>query len=454
MTPSRDQAALLNRVSEDGARLVRFLYCDPSGVIRGKQVHAARLPGAVLSGVGLSRAQNAVNVLDDLVPIPDLEPVGELRLVPDPATYVRLPWLDGVGSMLCDQIGHDGRDWGCCPRAFLRAAASRAADAGIRLRAAFETEFYLAESTPDGPVPWGNGPVYSSSGLDRAAAVMNDITDALVEQGLVVEQVINEYGPGQQEISIRYDDALAAADNQLRVRDTVRAVTELRHGLLASFAPRPFRDGIGSGAHIHFSLWDVPAGTNLMGDPADPFQPSPLGRAFLAGVLAHLPALVALTCPSYLSYERLRPSAWAGSTVSWGFDNREAALRVVSPFRGREQESANAELKACDGSANPYLALGGLILAGLDGVARGLDLPEPALHDPASLTSEQARRCGIAPLPATQEIALDELERDQVLRDGLGELLARCVLATRRAEYRRCVEMGDEAVRAATFTAF
>jgi len=165
-------------------------------------------------------------------------------------------------------------------------------------------------------------------------------------------------------------------------------------------------------------------------------------------------ALVALTCPSYLSYDRLRPSAWAGSTVSWGYDNREAALRVPSPFRGRERESANAELKACDGSANPHLALGGLILAGLDGLARELDLPEPAAHDPASLDPEQARRCGIRPLPADQKEALDRLESDAVLMDGLGELLGRCVLATRRAEYEKALRIGDAAVRAATFTIF
>jgi glutamine synthetase len=449
-----DEAALLQRVADDGVRLLRFLYCDPSGVIRGKQVHAARLAGTVQAGLGLTRAQNAVNVLDELVPVPDMEPVGEIRIVPDASTYVRLPWLDGVGSVLSDQVDHAGQDWGCCPRTFLRRTVTRAAEAGIRVRASFENEFYLAETTAEGPVPWGNGPVYSSAGLDRAASVMNDITNALIEQGLVVEQVINEYGPGQQEISIRYDDALAAADNQLRLRDTVRGVAEVRHGLLASFAPRPFPDAIGSGAHLHFSVWNTDGTTNLMHDPSDPFAVSTLGRAFLAGVLQHLPALVALTCPSYLSYDRLRPSAWAGSTVSWGYDNREAALRVVSPFRGREQESANAELKACDASSNPYLALGGLILAGLDGLIRGLDLPEPARRDPALLTPEQIRRCEITALPATQAVALTRLEADEVLVGGLGDLLTRCILATRRAEYDRCVQMGDDAVRRATFAVF
>lgn len=426
-------------------RLVRFLYGDPSGVIRGKQVHAAWLGGAITSGLGLTRAQNAINVLDDLVPVAGMEPVGEIRIVPDMDTYARLPWLDGVASVFCDQVGHDGLDWGGCPRGFLKRAVERAAAAGLTVQASFENEFYLAERTPGGLRPWADGPVYSSAGLDRAAHVVNDIVDALVAQGLEVEQAINEYGPGQQEISVRHAGALAAADRQLRLRDTVRGVAEVGHGLLASFAPKPWADGIGSGCHLHFSLWD--GEENVMAAVDDPFALSPTARAFLAGVLHHLPALVALTCPSYLSYDRLRPSAWAGSTVSWGFDNREAALRIASPFRGRERASANAELKACDGSSNPHLALGGLILSGLDGLSRGMELPPPAAHDPATLP-------GLRPLPATQLDALAALETDPVLMDGLGDLLGRCILATRRTEYARCVQMGDEAVRAVTFAIF
>jgi glutamine synthetase len=140
--------------------------------------------------------------------------------------------------------------------------------------------------------------------------------------------------------------------------------------------------------------------------------------------------------------------------VSWGYDNREVALRAVSPFRGREEESTNAELKACDASSNPYLALGGLILAGLDGLIHGLDLPEPARRDPALLTPEQILHCGITALPATQAVALTRLEADKVLAGGMGDLLTRCILATRRAEFERCVQMGDEAVRRATFAVF
>jgi glutamine synthetase len=441
---------VVERARADDIRLVRFLYCDPSGVIRGKNVHVARLASRMREGIGLTRAQNTLNLLDLLSPrVEGMEPVGEIRITPDPDTYAVLPWVPRTASMLSDQLDHDGTDWGCCPRSYLKRVIAEAAAAGIAVQAAFENEFYLLEDQDGVAVPWADGPCYSSAGMDRAAGVMADIVDALLAQGIEVEQAINEYGPGQQEIAVRYRDALGAADQQLRFRDTVRGVAET-HGLIASFAPKPLADGIGSGAHVHFSLWTPDGSRNLMydADAADRLL-SDLGRSFVAGVLAHLPALVALTCPSFNSYERLRPHAWAGSTVSWGPDNREASVRVASPFRGREAESTNVELKACDPSCNPYLALGGLITAGLDGVRRGLQPPEPALHDPATLTGEEARRAGVRPLPATMRAGLEALEGDEVLFGSLGDLLGRCIIAVRTSEADAFEAMTpDEARRA------
>lgn len=443
------------RAREDGVRLVRFLYCDPSGVIRGKNVHVDRLAGRMREGVGLTRAQNAVNMLDQLVPIEGMEPVGEIRIVPDPDTYGRLPWVPRTASLLSDQLGHDGTDWGGCPRSFLRRAIVTAADAGIRVMASFENEFYLAEEI-DGVVrPYGNGPVYSSAGMDRVAHVMDDIVSALEAQEMEVEQAINEYGPGQQEIAIRYADALRAADNQLKFRDTVRGVAEVQHGLIASFAAKPFADGIGSGAHIHFSLWTTDGNENLLySHAAGERLLSETGRQFVAGVLDHLPALVALTCPSFNSYERLQPRAWAGSTVSWGLDNRECSVRVASPFRGREMESTNIELKACDPSCNPYLALGGLIAAGLDGIRRQLEPPEPATKDPSRMSPGEQRRSGIVPLPASLRQALVNLQADPVLFPALGDLLARGLVAVRTAEITTLEAMTPDEARLAHLRVF
>ncbi len=438
------------RAREDGVRLVRFLYCDPSGIIRGKNVHVDRLAARMREGVGLTRAQNAVNMLEDFVQIEGLEPVGEIRLVPDPDTYGELPWVPRTASLICDQLGHDWTDWGCCPRSFLKRAIGEGERAGIRVMASFENEFYLAEEV-DGVVrPHGDGPVYSSAGMDRAAYVMDDIVTALELQGMEVEQAINEYGPGQQEIAIRYADALRAADNQLKFRDTVRGVAEVQHELIASFAAKPFADGIGSGAHIHFSLWSADGSENLLYEAtAEDRLLSETGRRFVAGVLDHLPALVAMTCPSFNSYERLQPSAWAGSTVSWGLDNRECSVRVASPFRGREMESTNIELKACDPSCNPYLALGGLILAGLDGMRRELDPPEPATKDPARMSADERKRSGIMPLPASLAEALGNLQTDELLFPALGDLLGRCLVGVRTAEIASLEAMTpDEARRA------
>ncbi len=444
------------RASDDDIRMVRFLYCDPAGVIRGKNVHVGRLASRMREGIGMTRAQNTLNMLDQLAPLVEgMEPVGEIRITPDPATYSVLDWVARTASMVSDQLGHDGLDWGGCPRSFLKRAIADAASLGIRVMASFENEFYLAHEVDGQVLPWHDGPCYSSAGMDRAANVMGDIVDSLIAQGIEVEQAINEFGPGQQEIAVRYRDALGAADQQVKFRDTVRGVTEVRHGLIASFAPKPFAEGVGSGAHIHFSLWSPDGGQNLLyaADAGERLL-SDVGRWFVAGVLLHLPALVALTCPSFNSYERLVPHAWAGSTVSWGLDNREASVRVASVFRGREAESTNVELKACDPSCNPYLALGGLIVAGLDGVRRRLDPPDPVIHDPVTLSAEDQARHGVRPLPGSLREALATLQVDPVLFPALGDLLGRCIIAVRTSEADALEHMSADEIRLAHLRVF
>jgi glutamine synthetase len=439
---------------EKNLRLIRFLYCDLAGVIRGKTVHASQLDSKIHEGVGLTRAQNAVNLFEDLVHVEGMEPVGEVRIVPDSDTFAELPWLDRTGGMFSDLQEKDGSEWGGCTRTVLKRALAALDAQGIEMMSAFESEFYLATPSDTGPVPWMNGPCYSSSGMDRASEVTDRMVDNLIAQGIVVEQAINEYGPGQQEIAIKYGPALQSADRHLQFRDTIRGTAEVEFGLMASLAPKPFKDGIGSGAHLHFSLWDKERKVNLLFNEDEPTKISAFGESFVAGVLEHLPALLALTCPSYVSYLRLQPHAWAGNTVSWGYDNRECAVRVASPFKGREMQSINLELKACDGSANPYLALAGVILAGMDGVARDLRAPKAADRDPALLSEEEKIACGIKQFPATQLEALDALERDVVLTEGLGELMTRAYLATRRAENAKAAANGDEWARLETFSTF
>jgi len=177
----------------------------------------------------------AINVLEKMVHIDGMEPVGEIRLIPDPATFTVLPWATASASVLCDQQGHDRRDWGACPRSNLKAMIARAAEADITVQASFENEYYLAREEDGRFLPFDtstHAPTYSSIGHDLNADLMVETTDALRAQGVRFEQAINEYGAGQQEISIRHTDALGSADNQMKFRDTVRGVA-LRHGLSA-----------------------------------------------------------------------------------------------------------------------------------------------------------------------------------------------------------------------------
>jgi len=428
-----NHAEVINRAQTAGVQLVRFLYCDHSGVTRAKQIHVSHLANKLREGLGLTRAQMAMNVLEQLMDIEGMEPVGEIRMVPDPETFSVLPWTPASASLICDQLDHNHLNWGACPRSFLKDMLARAASMGIKVEATFENEFYLAREMDGTYIPYDHAPVYSSIGLDLSAQVMHDIVKALVEQDINVEQAINEYGPGQQEISVRHSAGVRAADNQIKLRDTVRGVA-LQHGLLASFAPKPFPEEIGSGCHVHFSLWDNESGRNLLYDPQDARGLSQLGRYFVAGILAHLPALIALTCPSYNSYRRLQPHMWSSAYTAWGFDNREAAVRVVSPFWGREEQTYNLELKSVDGSSNPYTALGGLIAAGLDGIQRQLDPGAPSEHDPAKLSEAERERNHIRRLPTTMAGALDELEHDQLLMQAMGDLMSRSYLAVRRSE--------------------
>lgn len=427
---------VLAAARQSGVKLIRFEYCDVSGVARTKAVHVAQLAHKLVEGVGLTRAQMSINLLEQLVHIDEMEPVGEIRLVPDPATFTVLPWAPASASVLCDQLDHDRRNWGACTRSYLKEMIARTAAAGISVQATFENEYYLAREEDGRFIPVdapGHAPVYSAIGHDIDAALMVQTVDALEAQGMSVEQAINEFGAGQREIAIRHTDALGAADNQMKFRDTVRGVA-WQHGVLASFAPKPYPDGIGSGAHVHFSLWDTDGQRNLLYDPQADRGLSKIGRHFIAGIADHLPALAALTTPSYNSYRRLQPGAWASATTAWGFDNKEAALRVASPFYNREEQSYNIEFKTSDGSANPYLSLGALIACGLDGMARELEPGDPAEHDPARLSPAELERCKVRPLPTTMADALDELERDKFLTTSMGDLLARCYLTVRRSE--------------------
>jgi glutamine synthetase len=426
---------LTDTARKAGVRLVRFLYTDNGGVTRGKATHIEGLRDRLKDGIGLTVAMQAMNMLDQLAPVDGMGPVGEIRLVPDPATFTILPYAPHSAAMTVDMCKQDGSPWEACPRSFLRRQIAACASEGFTVRAAFECEFTLATRSAEGTfAPLDESLCFSSTGMTMAAEVMDAIIAAFEAQGIQVDQYYPELGHGQQELPIRHAPALAAADRQVFFRETVRNVA-YQHNLYASLAPKPFPDQAGNGAHIHFSLWDKAGKRSVMHDPDDQYGVSKLGYHFVAGIMAHLPALLALTCPTYNSYRRLQPHFWSSAYTAWGPDNREGAVRVPSQFDSDRAGSTNAELKSSDASSNPYLALGGLLAAGLDGVKRQLTPDEPTLIDPGNYSEEERASRGIQRFPATLKEALDNLEKDRVLMDALGPLLARAYLAVKRLEW-------------------
>src|SRR5918995_1150469 len=410
MTPEE----ILDTCRTQAVRLVRFLYCDNGGVIRGKATHVERLGDRIRTGIGLTVAMQAMNSLDQLQPVEGMGPVGEIRLVPDPETFTVLPYAPHTAAMLADHVRLDGQPYEAGPRNFLKRMAARLAERGMVLSCAVENEWSLASQRDGRYVPVDESLCFSTVGMAASAEVTDATVVALGEQGIQVEQYYAELGHGQQELSV------------------------------APLAPKPWPDQAGNGAHIHFSLWDGDGQRNLFHDPAGRFGLSRTAEQFVAGVLTHVPGLLALTAPSVNSYHRLLPKHWSSAFVCWGPDNREATVRVPSTFWGLEEPSTNLEFKPSDASCNPYIAFAGLVAAGLDGIEHALGLPEPMLVDPATLTAGERERAGAARYPETLDEALDALERDEVLTTAMGGPLTASYVAVRRSEFE-AYEAMDEA---------
>lgn len=416
-------------------RLVRFLYCGLDGVVRGRACHVDFLKAALTSGVAINAGLLAFNGFDRPVTDGPLPLDGSLYLVPAPDTFAVLPYAEGCARVYCDLITPEGAPFKACPRQFLRRMLARGQGEGFAYRAAFESEFFLLCPADAGHIPFDRSPALSSRAMDAAADVMIAIVEALAAQRVPVEFYGAEAGHSQHELVIRVDDALRAADFQLAVRETTRAVAA-RRGLLASFAPKPLADEMGNGSHIHGSLWSSRRRANLFYGPRGPAGLSRLARWFIGGVLHHLSALIALTAPSVESYRRFVPRLSAGSYRAWGLETREAAVRIPAARTATAKESVNVEFRPCDASCNPYLALGGLLAAGLEGIARRRDPEPPLTDDPNTLSDAERGRRHIALLPGSLAEALDHLERDDTLAAALGPGLLGAYVALKRSEIR------------------
>ncbi len=433
----RQQEFVLRTLEERDIRFVRLWFTDVLGYLKSVAVAPAELEGAFADGIGFdgSAIEGFARVYES-----------DMIAKPDPSTFQVLPWENASGAhysarMFCDIAMPDGSPSWADPRHVLRRALSRAAEAGFTCYVHPEIEFYLLRDLPsDGsaPVPVDQGGFFDQASHDAAPHFRRDAIETLESMGISVEFSHHEGGPGQQEIDLRYADALTMADNIMTFRYVVKEVAMMQQAR-ASFMPKPFSEHPGSAMHTHISLFE--GDRNAFHDPSDPFELSATGKAFLAGVLRHAMEITAITNQWVNSYKRLVIGGEAPTAVCWGHANRSALVRVPMHSPGRSS-SRRVEIRSLDSACNPYLAFAVILGAGLTGVQKGYELPEPSGDDVWSLTEIERRAMGFESLPQNLNEALAIMERSELVAEILGEHVFDFFLRNKRAEwdtYRRHV---------------
>jgi glutamine synthetase len=404
--------------------LIMVCTCEMSGRVRGKGFPARELASRMKSGVGWVPTNSMINAFSK-IPATPFGTGGDLILVPDPETEARAEFGDGSALehfFLGDIRQLDGFPWECCPRSFARRAlAALKETAGVNLLSAFEHEFVYTgvASRP--------GESYSLDAFRRQGLFAEAFVAALRQAGAEPETFLPEYGARQYEFTVKPAIGLKSADRAIVAREMARA-TAHRLGHRAIFSPIIDPAGVGSGVHIHFSFRDAHGGSATH-DPKDEYGLSPLARHFTAGLLHHMPALAAITAPSSVSYIRLRPNRWAPTVADLKRQDRGAAIRICPVIPGADvARQFNIEYRVADAAASPYLILGALVFAGVDGIQRKLDLPGEG-----------------PPLPSTLASALDALEASPQAKEWMGASFHNAYLIHKRGELAGLERLDEKA---------
>lgn len=430
-------AAVRDRLAAESVTAVMVTLVVHSGSTVAKCVPLDRFAQAAADGIGLSPVSDAFGATGAIDAHQDLAvPDGDLRLVPDLAMVRRL--APGWAWAPADRYKQDGSAYSGDQRLFVRRMVHRLAEAGVSARGGFEIEWVVADpDAGDAFVPAVIGGPYSAARVLAAPDYCRDVMSALADAGIDVLQFHAEYAPGQFEVALPTTDLLTAADHSVLARLVIADVSR-RHGLRASFSPAVLPGTVGSGGHLHLSLRDGDGA--LLGGGRQPGGLTEPGAAVVAALVAHMPALLAVACPLAASYDRLRPSRWAGAHQTWGIENREAAIRLV-PGSG-DPDVANLEVKTADLGTNPYLLVGSVLAIALEGLRDARPLPDPVVGEPA--TGEHTL------LPTSLWDATQAFRNDDVLAAAMGPLLHTTVAQNREAEVRRTHGWSAEDIVAST----
>ncbi len=427
---NRQQEFVLRTLEERDIRFVRLWFTDVLGILKSVAISPAELEGAFAEGIGFDGS-----AIEGFSRIYEADMVAK----PDPSTFQVLPWETSDGEhysarMFCDIVMPDGSPCWADPRHVLRRTLSKATEAGFTCYVHPEIEFFLLKNLPtDGsePIAADSGGYFDQASHDLAPHFRRNAIETLEAMGISVEFSHHEGAPGQQEIDLRYADALTMADNVMTFRYVVKEVA-LTQGVRASFMPKPFSAQPGSGMHTHLSLFE--GDRNAFYDPEDPFELSETGRAFVAGVLKHAREISAVTNQWVNSYKRLVVGGEAPTAVCWGHANRSALVRVPMYSPGKSS-SRRIEIRSIDSACNPYLTYAVILSAGLRGIDKGYELPPATEDDVWSLTEGERRAAGYASLPQNLNEALAELESSELVAETLGEHVFDFFLRNKRQEW-------------------
>jgi len=439
----RQQEFVLRTLEERDIRFVRLWFTDVLGYLKSVAVAPAELEGAFADGIGFDGS-----AIEGFARIYEADMIAK----PDPSTFQLLPWkgeAPGVGRMFCDILLPDGSPSYADPRWVLKRALGRASDLGFTFYTHPEIEFFLLKEKPlpgERPQPIDSGGYFDHTPHSIAHDFRRTSIMMLESMGLSVEFSHHEDGPGQQEIDLRYADALTTADNIMSFRLVMKEVA-IEQGVYATFMPKPFTDYPGSGMHSHVSLFEGDG--NAFYEPGAEFQLSKIGRAFIAGLLRHAAEITAVCNQWVNSYKRLwgaaERTAGAGGEapayICWGHNNRSALVRVPM-YKPHKGNATRVEFRSIDAACNPYLAYALILAAGLKGIEDDYELPPPADDDVWALTSSERRAMGIKPLPHDLGESINVMQESELVADTLGEHVFDFFLRNKREEwneYRRQV---------------
>jgi glutamine synthetase len=421
---------VLRALEERDVRFVRLWFTDVLGFLKSVAVAPAELEGAFDEGIGFdgSAIEGFARVYE-----------ADMLAKPDPATFQILPWRSGDGPstarMFCDIVMPDGSPSYADPRHVLKRTLGAAAEKGFTFYTHPEIEFYLFKDGPtpgEEPAPVDRSGYFDHTAQSQGADFRREAITMLESMGISVEFSHHEGGPGQQEIDLRYADALSTADNIMTFRTVIREVA-LGQGIWASFMPKPFTTHPGSAMHTHASLFE--GDRNAFFEAGAEYQLSKTGRQFIAGVLRHASEITVVTNQWVNSYKRLLGGGEAPSYVCWGHNNRSAMVRVPM-YKPQKGVSTRVEVRTIDSACNPYLAFAVVLAAGMKGIEEDYALPEGAEDDVWSLTERERKSLGIEPLPTSLSEAIRVAEDSELLAETLGEHVFDFFLRNKRTEWQ------------------